>query len=58
VRGQKSEFNGSAAKKISLQAAISQFNGNIDRINLSRNRCLIPKGNMTPEPLPGGGQEA
>jgi transposase len=49
VRGRYSRLNGSAAKKISLQAAISQFNGNIDLIDLSRNRCLIPKGNMTLE---------
>jgi hypothetical protein len=47
VRGQYSQFNGGAAKRISFQRAISQFNGNIDLIDLSRNRCLIPKGNMT-----------
>jgi hypothetical protein len=51
VRGRYSRFNGSAAKKISLQGAISQFNGNIDLIDLSRNRCLIPKGNMTADDI-------
>jgi hypothetical protein len=44
VRGRYSRFNGNAGKRISLQAAISQFNGNIDLIELSTNRCLIPKG--------------
>jgi hypothetical protein len=48
VREHYSQFNGSAAKKLSIQETVSQFNGPIELIDLSRNRCLIPKSNMTP----------
>jgi hypothetical protein len=47
VREQSSQFNGSAAKKILLQAAIFQINGNVYLIDLSRNRYLIPKGSAS-----------
>ena len=47
VRGRYSQFSGSAAKEFSHQAAISQFNGNIDLIDLARNPYLISTGNIT-----------
>jgi hypothetical protein len=36
-----------APQKNLIPSSISQFNGNIDLIDLSRNRCLIPNGSIT-----------
>jgi hypothetical protein len=47
VRSRYSHIKGNIQQIFAFQAAISQFGGNIYLVDLSRNRCLTPKGSMT-----------
>ena len=47
VQGGNSQFNGSKPSRFLLQAAFSQFSGNIYPIDLTGNRDLLPSGSVT-----------
>jgi hypothetical protein len=48
VQGENLNSTAAQQRDFSFQAAISQFSGSIDVIDLAGNRCLVPSSSVTP----------